>query len=288
MYDPLLRRLYRIQPSALVYNMVPLAQTKWLLAGLRGLLLMALLRTAGKGRRPLWLSCFAAFLLFDLAPQVPQVAPRFPDSYFRQEPATLRSFPPDRSEYRLFPIADWVCPVSDLAPTTGYMDDNRHWALRNELLAQISATYGIRTIIDVDIDRSGLTAARDFATSVWEISEKPRPRDWIDAVAAMSNVWMISTYRRPSEIRMDAPLNELSAVKFLQGRHYPRYYFATQLVSIRDRHDFVRAMRTGHFPREAAFIAAPVFPPAAGRVLGTQESANRRASRSKRPDRHSW
>jgi hypothetical protein len=272
-YEALLRRLYEIAPSDYVGIMVPLSQTKWLIAGLRGLMLLLLLRTVTNARRAFWLTCCGAFLLLDLAPQVPQIAPRFPDSFFREEPAALRNFPPDRAAYRIFPIADWVRPTN-LGPSTGLMNDNRQWALRNELVAQTPATFGLRTVIDVDIDSSGLRASRDFVASVWEVSKKPRPADWIEVVAAMSNAWMVTVYRHPEEIRRDAPLSEVSAVKFLQGRHSPRYYFATQLVTVRDRHDFVRALRSQHFPREVAFIAEPAFAPAPGRVLATHEWAN--------------
>ncbi|HEX6639555.1 MAG TPA: hypothetical protein VF215_00505 [Thermoanaerobaculia bacterium] len=272
-YESLLRQLYRIDATADVADMVPLSQTKWLIAGLRAVLLLVLLRTVTHGRRAIWLACFGAFLLLDLAPQVPEIAPRYADAYFREPPPILRRFPPDHADFRIFPIVDWVRP-SGLGPRSGGISADHDWARRNELVAQMPGMYGLRTAIDVDVDATKLRAERDFVSSVWELSKKPRPADWIDTVAAMSNVWFISSYKKPQEIARDVPVRDRERVKFLEGRHYPRYYFATQLVTIRNRAEFVRALRTQHFPREVAFIHEPAFAPAQGRVVNVREWMN--------------
>ena len=136
-------------------------------------------------------------------------------------------------------------------------------------------TYGLRTVIDGDIDVSDLRAEREFVASVLELMKKEgRPADWMDIVAAMSNAWFAGVYRRPNEIAGMGRGIRQEAVRFLEGRHYPRYYFATEMVSVRDRHEFVRALRSRRFSRQVAFVSQPAFFPAAGTVLAQHESAN--------------
>ena len=65
------------------------------------------------------------------------------------------------------------------------------------------------------------------------------------------------------------------AIRLLEGRHYPRYYFADQMVTIGDRHDFVGALRTRRFSRQVAFVHQRAFAPAPGLVRSWRESANR-------------
>src|SRR5688500_20163396 len=67
---------------------------------------------------------------------------------------------------------------------------------------------------------------------------------------------------------------EQQAVRFVEGNHNPRYYFARELVTIRDRHEFVRALRSRRFSRQVAFVQQPAFVPAPGIVHSWRETAN--------------
>ncbi len=64
------------------------------------------------------------------------------------------------------------------------------------------------------------------------------------------------------------------AMNFVELEHHPRYYFADQLVTIRDRKDFVKKLVDGSYSKRAAFIGAPSFVPAPGVVRGYRETAN--------------
>ncbi len=63
-------------------------------------------------------------------------------------------------------------------------------------------------------------------------------------------------------------------IRFEEGKHHPRYYFADQLVQIRDRQQFVERLVAGVYSDAVAFIAEASFVPAGGRVIGVVERAN--------------
>jgi hypothetical protein len=273
-YESLLRRLYRIEPTANLYGMVALSQKEWLFAALRASLLFALVLTVMQLRRNVWLALFAAFVLLDLLPQVPELAPRFPRSFVETAPAVVQRLPPNHADYRVFLLNDWI-RAAHQAPSLGPLDDVRYRILHNELPGQSATTYGIRTVIDGDLDASDLRAERDFFWSVSQLMQKEgRPAEWMDIVASMSNAWFIGVFRKPQEIaamKLDATMEPM---RLLAGRHAPRYYFASEMVTIRDREAFVHALRTRRFRRQVAFVRQPAFAPAPGRVLAQSESAN--------------
>jgi uncharacterized membrane protein YfhO len=69
-------------------------------------------------------------------------------------------------------------------------------------------------------------------------------------------------------------MKESQPIQFVAGERYPRYYFADQLVTISDRHDFVRKLTEGHYGDRVAFIHGPSFVPSSGVVRGYRETAN--------------
>ena len=64
------------------------------------------------------------------------------------------------------------------------------------------------------------------------------------------------------------------AIEFIDVGVHPRYYFANQVVTIRNRHDFVRNLSKARYSDATAFITAPSFVPANGVVRGLRETAN--------------
>jgi hypothetical protein len=273
-YESLLRRLYRIAADVKVYSMVALARTEWLYAAGRGALLFLLILGFARLPRPLWAALFFVFICIDLAPQVPEIAPRLPQAYLEVPPPPVQRFPPNHEDFRIFPVADWVRGARQ-GPHFGLRDDTRIWNFRNELAAQAPNTFGLRTVIDGDIDSSDLRPERDFSRAVLDLMTQPgRPAEWKDIVAAMSNAWYISAFRRPSEIPESERGINLEPIRFFEGTHYPRYYFATQMVAIRDRQEFLQALRTRRFRRQVAFVHQPAFTPAPGTVSAVRESAN--------------
>ena len=63
-------------------------------------------------------------------------------------------------------------------------------------------------------------------------------------------------------------------IGFVEGPHYPRYYFADQIVTIRDREDFVEKLSTSDVQPTVAFIPRPSFVPAAAWSSLVTERAN--------------
>jgi uncharacterized membrane protein YfhO len=60
----------------------------------------------------------------------------------------------------------------------------------------------------------------------------------------------------------------------LEGEHFPRYYFADQLVRIADRNDFVKKLSTSSYSRRVAFVKGQTFVPANGTIHALRETAN--------------
>ena len=75
--------------------------------------------------------------------------------------------------------------------------------------------------------------------------------------------------------RTRGDLQKARPVDFLEGTHYPRYYFADQVVTIADRQDFAEKLCEESFSPAVAFVARPAFVPARGVVRRVSETANR-------------
>jgi hypothetical protein len=256
-----------------VAALLDVARTDWLLAALRGLLLALLIRNVTHARPRIWLALFGAFVLFDLASQVPALAPRVDRAYFTEAPRVVRSFPARRDEFRIFHMADWGAD-SNRGKQYRRGGSALYSVLRNTLAPQMPQTYGLRTVIDADFDMTDLAPEQDFTAAVWELAAPGGPPDWLDIALSMSNAWYVGLYRNPKEALAHGWNAEVEPVRFAEGRHYPRYYFATQLVRMRDHADFVRQLRTRRFDRQVAFVREPAFPPARGIVRGTREWSN--------------
>ncbi|MEA2463824.1 MAG: hypothetical protein QOJ98_1571 [Acidobacteriota bacterium] len=273
LYEPLFRRFFAVEPSR---NFVPLVEPLrrgWLVAAASGLALAILLRNVTRMRRPLWLAVLGAFAFLDLASIAPDVNPRMPASFYEPPPIAQR-FPPNRHEYRLFHFVTWS---GNAKATQAYGDagSELYWIRRNAMPPVIPAGYGLRTVHEADYDLTGLTATEDFTHASWELSRR-NPRVWLDTIAAMSNIWYVAVYRSYAEgiALARGNVRELEPVRWVEGTHYPRYYFADQLESIRGPEDFASKLATGRFSRAAAFIPQPPFAPARGVVRSWREWPN--------------
>lgn len=244
----------------------------WWIAVARGVLLFVLFRALPRTKRATWIGIAALFILLDLAPLVPELAPRSEPDFLRTQPDVLRPLPPNHSEYRLFHHAAQHVNRPQVAPYFAE-DPDRHWVFRNAALPLIPLTFGIQTAIEDDFDSTSLASTADFSKSVWELAGK-RP-DWVNAAAAMSNVWYRAVFIDPDEAFAKARGDRrvLQPVRILTLQPSPRYSFAEHIFTIRDRADFVRRLATGPYVR-TAYIAAPAFAPAPGRVLAVHETAN--------------
>jgi hypothetical protein len=255
-------------------RMVDLSHTGWMIATARGLLLLGLLWSVRRLKRPIWVVLLGIFVVADLGPVVHQLNPRMPARFFLEPPVALEQFPPNRREYRIFHEADWY-GQEEIARKFFSTGDAVYWIVRNGLYPMTPAGHGLSMVIERDYDKTALLPTIDFTEAVWDVKRSGR-EDWWDPFMAMSNAWYRSTYK-PFEVerkRVKGNMKIAQPLEFLETDHHPRYYFADEMVTIRDKREFVeRLSKPGH-SRRAAFVTAPSFAPAPGVVRGVHETAN--------------
>lgn len=273
-YEPWFRRFWLVSPLRPFDLLVTLSRVSWLLAVGRGILLLLLLWSATRVRRPLWLALAGAFLLLDVGALAPELAPRMPASFYREVPPVVRQFPPNRDDFRIFNVAYWS-GESASAKTYRQPRPELYWILRNGLEAVTPASYGLRVAVGGDFDLTELAPTDDFTTAVWNL-QRAAPGDWLNPVAAMSNIWYVGIYRKPEEAfaRAAGNFEQIEPVRFIEGQHHPRYYFASEMAEAEDGDDFVRQLATGTYSRQAAFVRDGAFAPEHGVVRAVREWTN--------------
>jgi hypothetical protein len=273
-YEPLFRSIWKPIASSPIDAMLALSKQGWLLAFARGLMLLILLRNFDRVRRATWLALLGAFVILDLSMMVPELTPRVSSSFHRDPPLAARQFPDNRDDFRLFHQAAW----NQRAPAASLYhqpSSHRYWTSRNAFAPMMPAAYGLRTAMEPDYDRTQLLPTADFTDAAWDLAAK-RPQDWGEVVASMSNIWYVGVHRTPREAIALAhgDPHEIQPVRFAELPHYPRYYFASRLVTIQNRNDFVRVLSGSPDPRGIACVYEPAFRPAPGVVRGWNEWTN--------------
>jgi hypothetical protein len=273
-YEPWFRGFWAISPLRPFDILVTLSRASWFLAAGRGVLLLLLLWSATRVRQPLWLALAAVFLLLDLGTLAPELAPRLSASFYRDVPPVVRQFPADRNDFRVFNVAYWS---GESAAARKYRQPGPqlYWTLRNGLEALTPASYGLRLAVGGDFDLTELVPTDEFTSAVWKL-QRAAPGDWLNPVAAMSNIWYVGIYRKPEEAfaRAAGNFEQIEPMRFIEGQHHPRYYFASEMAVTADADDFVRQLATGTYSRQAAFVAAGAFSPEHGVVRGIREWTN--------------
>ncbi len=269
-HEPLFRSFWRVPEGIDVHQMMSAARTGWWIAALRAAILLALLAMTGRVSRSTSVAMSCAFVAIDLGLISPRLAPRYSSSYYEDPPAVVRQFPRNRTHFRIFHAGDLFTgkqtdPYYEPRPET-------YWLTRNALAPPFPATYGLRMAASSDYDLTALQASDDFVVSALELG-KARAPGWIGAISAMSNVWYVGFYRPPQEAFAEAhgDLRNVQPVRFLEIRHFPRYYFATELVAIRDRKELVRHIAQQQFTPGTAFTFAHSGRPSHGIVLNVRE-----------------
>jgi hypothetical protein len=273
-YAPVFQRIWSIPSSNALEEMIALSREGWITAAAAGVVLLLLLAGLHRLRRPLWAGLAMAFVIVDLGALISEVAPRVPIAFYRQAPAAVRQFPEKRDDFRIFHLANWA-GGSKRANFYLQSRPERHWILRNGLAPVMPAAYGLRMTISGDFDRTELAPSSDFSRAVFELGAR-KPDDWLNIAVAMSNIRYIGIYRRPEEAMAQAAgvVRNLQPVKFVEGHHYPRYYFASEMAEARDVDEFVGKLVAGRFSREVAFVGAGAFAPARGVINAVHEWTN--------------
>jgi hypothetical protein len=153
--------------------------------------------------------------------------------------------------------------------------DAVYWIVRNGLFPMTPAGADLSMVMERDYDKTALLPTIDFIDSVWSVKRAGRT-DWWRPFVAMANVRYRGVYKPFDEERKRVKKNmkRAEAIDFIDVGVHPRYYFADQLVTIKDRQDFIHKLTDGSYTDAAAFIAAPSFVPARGTVHGLRETHN--------------
>ncbi|MEK6371493.1 MAG: YfhO family protein [Acidobacteriota bacterium] len=274
LYGRAFMKIWGLTAGANANRMVSLSWHDWIIAAARGSIIIALLFTIRMRRRAVWTAAAAVFVVADLALVTWELNPRMPRRFF-DPPPLAKTLPPNRADYRLFHEVDWY---GSEKPAQHYFStgDAVYWVVRNGLFPMTPAGVRVRTIMERDYDKTALLPTIDFTDCVWDVKRAGRG-DWWQPFMAMSNAWYRAAYRpfEEEKKRTGNHFKESIPVRFIEGIHYPRYYFADQVVTIKNRKDFVSKLISSKFSDATAFIAQPTFVPAGGVVRGVRETANR-------------
>jgi hypothetical protein len=273
-YSPLFMKVWGLKAGSSAQRMVELSREGWVIAAVRGAILFGLVWSVRRLKRPLWIGLMLAFVLVDVLPVVHQINPRMPAKFFLDEPLASRRLPRDRDRWRIFHEADWY-GQEDMAKKYFSTGDAVYWIVRNGLFPMTPAGEGLQMVLERDYDKTALLPTIDLVDSLWDVKRSGRS-DWWRPFVAMANVRFRGEYKPfdDERKRVNKQLQRAEAIRYTDVGWHPRYYFADQMVTIADRHDFVRKLSNGSYSEAVAFVTTPAFVPSRGVVRGLRETAN--------------
>jgi hypothetical protein len=263
------RSFWNVDPA----GKLAFARLGWSIAAARGLLLAALLFALPRLRRGPGVALALTFVIADLGMFVPGIAPRAAPEFYTDPPPVVQELAPNRDDYRVFQIHEWT-PNARNKQAYLRRGPQLFLLLRNALTGLSPATYGVRGVLEVDYDLTSLAVTADFARAAWELRD--RTKEWLNFVAATSNIRYVALYQPigPELARTGGDVRTIRPTRFIGGAENPRYYFAPEVVTARNRRELVDAVASGRHARQAAFVDAAAFNPAPGQVLRRRETAN--------------
>jgi hypothetical protein len=273
-YAKLFIKVWGLKGPKAAQKMVELSRDGWIIAAVRGGVLFGLLWSVRMIKRPLWLGLMLIFVLADVLPVVHQINPRMPARFFTDEPLASRSLPKDRDRWRVFHEADWY-GQEEMAKKYFSTGDAVYWIVRNGLFPMTPAGEGMQMVLERDYDKTGLLPTLDLVDSLWDVKRSGR-KDWWRPFMAMANVRYRGEYKPFDEERkrVNKDMKRAVAIQYTDVGVHPRYYFADQLVTVRDRHEFVKKLSNGDYSDAVAFVHTPSFVPGRGVVHGYRETHN--------------
>jgi hypothetical protein len=266
-------RIWGMTKNAGSLLMVGLSRKDWIIAAVRGGAALAILGTARVRWSRAWMIVSGLLIAADLVYVTAELNPRMPRSFFDPPPLAAK-VPKNRADFRLFHEVDWY-GSEETARKFFSTGDAVYWVVRNGLFPMTPAGSRIRTVIERDYDKTQLLPTVDFTDSVWDVKRSGRG-DWWEPFMAMSNAWYRAAYRSfdAEKKRTKNNFKISEPVQFVESSHWPRYYFADQIVTIHSRQDFVNLLSNQSLSRQVAFIKERNFVPANGVVRNVKETAN--------------
>lgn len=274
LYGRVFMKLWGLSPGGGANRMISISRQDWIVAAIRGILAVALLATVHLKWRKIWLAATALFVVADLTLVCQELNPTMPLRFFVEPPEVAKTLRTDRDQYRIFHEADWY-GSDEIARKYFSTGEAVYWIVRNGLFPQTPVATGVHMVLDRDYDKTALIPTIHFTDSLWDVKRKGRT-DWYEPFMAMSNAWYRGMYRdfEEEKKRVRDDMKKSVPIRFLEGKHYPRYYFADQMVTIRNRNDFVQKLVEVTYSNGAAFITGKGFVPAPGVVEAFRETAN--------------
>jgi len=190
------------------------------------------------------------FVIADLLPRSPAIAPRIDDSLY-DPPPIARALPPGA---RVCHDADWQ--ILYLRDPPRLTPEQRWVRVRHAMLPHLPALWGFHGVLEEDVPQTDLPATHEM-TRLY-VDARMHRDDLVQLLLALNGVDVVVVLRDPA-----SPLDPIRIVPL--GN--PRWTFADQLATpshIADAH---------RWSPHVAFVDAP-FAPAAGRIVRASERAN--------------
>ena len=243
--------IWRPRPAELA-EMLTRSRSAWIVAALFATLFALLLRNAGRVRPRVWLALATIFVLLDLGLLFPELAPRMPASYFSEPPLLAQQLPAQRDYWRLMHVIEWQ--THDEAFRPFMVGPELYWIRRNALRPMMPARWGIRTVMEIDYDQTALQPTNDFV-EVFNWLARGRP-DWPKLVAPMANAHFLGSYEEPQRAlaRVHGDRRRVQPVRITPLGDNRRYWFAAQVVPIRDLQDFAGKLAGAQSTRGIAYM----------------------------------
>ncbi|MCU1229588.1 MAG: hypothetical protein JWO97_2472 [Acidobacteria bacterium] len=274
MFTRVMMKIWGMPAGVGTTMIISFMRTDWIVAAVRGVLLVALLWSIRIVPRKAWYVAATLFIALDLGIVVNELNPRMPRHFFDPPPAASQ-FPKDRSQFRIFHEADWY-GTEEIARKYFSTGEAVYWVVRNGLYPMTPAGSQLRTVLERDYDKTALVPTIVLTDAIWDLKRSGR-QDWYTPFMAMSNAWYRGVYRDfdVEKKRNGGNFKASHPIDFIEGEHYPRYYFADQVVTIRDRKEFVSHLSHNTYSAKTAFVMHyPSFVPARGEVRSVRETAN--------------
>ena len=198
------------------------------------------------------LAVFLLFLIADLGLRIRGLTPRIDASYYDPPPiaASLRGA-------RLYNDADWRLM---LLGTPRIPVEQRAWRVRNGLLPETQALWGIDGVLENDITLTNLLPSIEFSHVYWSAQFAHR-NDLVPMLLAMAGTTHVAGLRDAT-----SPDNPIRIFPLPANR---RFYFADQIAN----GPLFQIFRQ-HYSPHVAFTDVKPFAPAPGRILEAIERPN--------------
>jgi hypothetical protein len=250
----------------------------WMVAVGRGLAFAAAIEIARRTRIRAAFALLVLLLVADLGPLGNQINPRMPARYFDAPPAAAE-LGTMASGSRLLHLA-WLDRDTVLANKVSGGHD-AYWALRNAMIPSLPALWGVPTILEWDVDETHLLHTRELlnysiAYMSDESKESPAWRDdAVRQIAGICNAGVVAAIREDAAPPAAWEDREAAQpIEFREVRGGPRYYFATEAVSVRDGREMFEKLVARSWPQGVAFVEGNATPVSWGVVHRVSERPN--------------